>query len=413
MRRPGATSSAPTGGEPRWLDPLTAVELLADPPDQVVLLHSSDGSGMSHLGFGHEVVDHVPAVPLDPTRPGEPAWMGWLDYEGGARFLGVTRSIGFDHRTRSVVVRGDELWRAQVTAAIDDGAAGTTRDPAPSIPPTLARWRHDDHHYLDLIARCQAAIRRGDAYQLCLTNTATVDRSPDAWQVYRRLAALSPTHHAGFLRLGDTTLASASPESFLTLDADGVITSSPIKGTRARSADPVHDAALAVELAADEKERAENLMIVDLVRNDLSRIAELGTVRVARLLEVESYPQVHQLVSTVEASLRAGMTGADAIDSLFPAGSMTGAPKRSAMDLLRAFEEGPRGLYSGAFGLIGADGSIDLAMTIRSIVFRGGGATVGAGGGITALSVPERELAEVRIKAAPLLAALGAVSASE
>jgi anthranilate/para-aminobenzoate synthase component I len=191
------------------------------------------------------------------------------------------------------------------------------------------------------------------------------------------------------------------------VEPDGTVATKPMKGTRPRAADPAADAALRAELHASEKERAENLMIVDLMRNDLGRIAELGTVRVPHLLEVEEYPHVHQLVSTVTARLRHPLTALDAVRSAFPAGSMTGAPKLSAMTILHGLERGPRGVYSGAFGCLGADGTADLAMVIRSIVVTPEGASIGTGGGITALSQPDEEIEETRVKARALIAARG------
>jgi para-aminobenzoate synthetase component I len=181
----------------------------------------------------------------------------------------------------------------------------------------------------------------------------------------------------------------------------------PIKGTRPRGATLADDLRLRAELEASEKERAENVMIVDLMRNDLGRVCVTGSVGVRHLLEVESYAQVHQLVSTVEGRLRPGLTAIDAVGAAFPAGSMTGAPKLSAMRILAGLEQGPRGVYAGCFGVLAADGSADLAMVIRSLRFRDGTVTIGAGGGITALSVPEEELEEVQVKAAALLRAAG------
>ncbi|MDR2997701.1 MAG: chorismate-binding protein, partial [Microbacterium sp.] len=173
------------------------------------------------------------------------------------------------------------------------------------------------------------------------------------------------------------------------------------------------DAALAAELRASEKERAENVMIVDLMRNDLSHVGEPGTISVERLWQVESYPAVHQLVSTVSATLRAGTTVDDLIEAAFPAGSMTGAPKLSAMTILHELEGAPRGVYSGCFGWIGLDGSADLGMVIRSILIEDSTAYVGAGGGITWLSDAAEEAAEVATKARAPLAALGAVVPEE
>jgi para-aminobenzoate synthetase component 1 len=196
----------------------------------------------------------------------------------------------------------------------------------------------------------------------------------------------------------------ASPESFLAVDAGGVVSSSPIKGTRPRSSDPDEDARAADELRGNEKELAENLMIVDLVRNDLTRVAAPGTVAVTELFAVRSYRHVHQLVSTVTARLAPGRTALDAVETTFPAGSMTGAP-----------EGRPRGVYAGAVGRLGLDGTASLAMAIRSVVVeratprRPARATVGVGGGITSSSVPSDELAEVRLKATALLRVLDAV----
>ena len=283
----------------------------------------------------------------------------------------------------------------------------------PAVDAPAARWRHDPARYAELIAECQAAIVRGDAYQLCLTNRIDVDVQADPASTYLALRASSPSHHGGFLRFGDVALLSASPEQFLLVEPDGMVSTKPMKGTRPRSEDPATDRALRAELLASEKERAENLMIVDLMRNDLGRIAVLGSVSVPSLLEVEEYAHVHQLVSTVRARIAPPATALDVVRAAFPAGSMTGAPKHSAMSILHELEQGPRGVYSGAFGRLGLDGSADLAMVIRSIVLTSTGASIGTGGGITALSDPDEEIEETRVKARALLAVLGAASSSE
>ncbi|MGA7147423.1 MAG: anthranilate synthase component I family protein, partial [Microbacterium sp.] len=270
-----------------------------------------------------------------------------------------------------------------------------------------ARPRHSAGEYAALIERCRDAIRDGDAYQLCLTTRFSIDAPVDPVDAYRRLRAATPAHHGGLVRTGDVALASASPERFLEVD-HGVVRTRPIKGTRARGADAATDAALAEELRTNEKERAENVMIVDLMRNDLSRVCVAGSVGVDALLQVESYPAVHQLVSTVSGALTPGATVGDVLDAAFPAGSMTGAPKLSAMTILHELESGPRGVFSGCFGWVGADGALDLAMVIRSVVVHPGGAYVGAGGGITWRSDAAAEVAEVGIKARGPLAAVGA-----
>jgi aminodeoxychorismate synthase component I len=377
-----------------------------------------------------------PVVDAERTALG---WIGWFGYEFGARRLGVPtaptdvpdaawlfadRAIVFDHARRAVRVEwlpspdGDR-WAERTCAAVgalpeastrrmptSEASAREASTPTPDDPELRPQWRDHPERYAAMIAACQAAIARGDAYQLCLTTRVEVDVRPDPLEAYLRLRRSSPTHHGGYLRFGDVALLSASPEQFLLVERDGRVSTKPMKGTRPRGATPDEDDALRRELAASEKERAENLMIVDLMRNDLARIAELGSVQVPVLLATETYPHVHQLVSTVAARLRPSLTAVDAVAAAFPAGSMTGAPKVSAMRILHELERGPRGVYSGVFGSLAVDGSADLAMVIRSIVLGPGGASIGTGGGITALSDADDEIEETRVKARALLAVL-------
>lgn len=352
-------------------------------------------------------------------------WYGWIEYEAGAAALGVSgsrsaahgvvllrgeRVVEFDHATRCIRLialadDGAERWLDD-TAAVIAALPTEPSDHVSPAPASVARWRHDEADYAKLVRRCQARIRAGDAYQLCLTNEVTVAGRFDPLERYRALRRISPSHHGALIRAGERSLLSASPEVFLEMRG-GRVATHPIKGTRPRGADAEADAALRAELLGSVKERAENLMIVDLMRNDLSRVAQLGTVAAERLLEVESYPQVHQLVSTVSARLREGVGVADVVAATFPAGSMTGAPKRRAMQILADLEGGPRGAYAGAFGRIGFDGSADLAMTIRTIVLDAAGARIGTGGGITILSDPAEEVEETRVKARAPLQVLG------
>lgn len=353
-------------------------------------------------------------------------WVGWLGYELHAQTMGtgirrpsrypdaalmfVDRALAFDHAARTVTQLSlDPLSAPLVRDSGRSDRAGSDGSRAPT-----AELAYPEVEYLAKIAACQRSIAAGDAYQLCLTTEVRVDAHPDPVDTYLRLRELSPSHHGGFVRIGGVSLLSSSPEQFLTVSAPGsgqggrTVESRPIKGTRRRGTTPEEDAALRAELLSSDKERAENLMIVDLMRNDIGRISEVGSVTVPSLLEVETYAQVHQLVSTVRGVLAAGLDPVDAVAACFPAGSMTGAPKHSAVLTLDELEQRPRGIYSGAFGYFGLDGRIDLAMVIRSIVLDADGATIGTGGGITALSVPEEELEEVRIKAAALLRVLGA-----
>lgn len=362
---------------------------------------------------------------LAPTGEFAAGWVGWIGYEAGAHshgtpahqsrypdaaFLRPARMLVFDHAAH-VVTAVERCAAATITAPFDWLAGLSGQVPAPPHAPAEsrpARWRHPAPAYAALIAEAQAEIHRGNAYQLCLTNEVRVDGDFDPLEVYRRLRHSSPSHHGGLIVIDGTALVSSSPEQFLHVTPDGTVTTRPIKGTRPRGATPEDDARLESELLGSDKERAENLMIVDLMRNDLGRVAITGSVAVTQLLAVESYAQVHQLVSTVTARLADGVSAIDAVESAFPAGSMTGAPKISAMTILDRLEAGPRGIYSGAFGYVGDDGAVDLAMVIRSIVIDAGGASVGTGGGITALSVVDEEIEETRVKAAALLAALGA-----
>jgi anthranilate/para-aminobenzoate synthase component I len=188
----------------------------------------------------------------------------------------------------------------------------------------------------------------------------------------------------------------------------GLVSTKPIKGTRPRSADPIKDKALADELRNNEKERAENLMIVDLMRNDIGRVVHPDSIKVSKLFEIESYATVHQLVSTVEGQLAPGETAVSAMAAAFPGGSMTGAPKLRAMEIISELEKGPRGVYSGAVGYFGFNGAAEFGMTIRTIVFEGTRAYIGVGGGITSDSDPMAELEETKLKAQALLRALNA-----
>ncbi|MFP7760999.1 aminodeoxychorismate synthase component I [Marisediminicola sp. LYQ85] len=356
--------------------------------------------------------------------------VGWLGYETGAAALGVPRAsgpadsvmlvvdrvIGFDHENRTVRVTagvGDDAWMLEAIARLRE----LVDAPAPPPPPAPrssapARARHSSAEYRELIDRCRAAITDGDAYQLCLTNRFDVDTTEVPIDVFRRLRRSNPTTHGALVVSGERAIASSSPETFLRASVDGRLETRPIKGTRPRGADAADDARLRAELVESDKERAENVMIVDLMRNDLGRVAVTGSVDVPELFRVEAYRTVFQLVSTVTAQLAPGLSTMDGIRSAFPAGSMTGAPKASAMRILAGLEGGARGAYAGAFGFVSARGAADLSMTIRTIVMTGGRASIGTGGGITALSDPALEYEEMLLKAAAPLAALGATLGS-
>ena len=398
-------------------------------------------------------------------------WVGWLGYELGSQTLGrtpmwqakhpdaaliyVDRAISFDHASHTVrlMALGESgdwsgellLWRTRITARLaalmtaaasgeavvaqadlveadrveaDLVESGAVQElevrEKPAAPETpAATWAHSDEHYLQLIEQCLRHIEAGDAYQLCLTTEVRVDVHPEPFLAYRALRVSSPSHHGAFFRIDGVSLLSASPERFLAVSPAGVIESKPIKGTSRRGLTASDDAALAAALRGSEKERAENLMIVDLMRNDIARVSEIGTVTVPLLAAVETYAHVHQLVSTVRGQLRTDLGVSAALRACFPAGSMTGAPKHSAVSILERLEKRPRGIYSGAFGYVGLDGRSDFSVVIRSIVVDSDGAHIGTGGGITAGSIAELELAEVKLKAAALLAVLGVLSPTD
>jgi para-aminobenzoate synthetase component 1 len=434
---------------PGWSDPAElARALFADRASAVWLdsgIHATEG--MSYLGFGSrsltasvargtvtiagqtiagEVFDLLRELP--PSTGFRLGWVGWLGYGLAAQTMGaasahqsryadaslvfVDSAIAFDHSSGSVTVLGLDRAAVEELLATVQGLSTPPLVATGTAPPPEAEvaWADTDEEYLRKIEACQAAIDVGDAYQLCLTTEARVAVTPDPFETYLALRAANPSHHGAFFRAGDVSLLSSSPELFLSLAPDGTIESHPIKGTRRRGETGASDAALVAELLASDKERAENLMIVDLMRNDIARVSEVGSVSVPRLLAVETYAHVHQLVSTVRGRLAPGLSAVDAVVACFPAGSMTGAPKHSAVTILDGLERRARGVYAGAFGYFGLDGRVELSMVIRSILLDAEGATIGSGGGITALSVPAEELAEVKLKAAALLAVLGVPS---
>ncbi|ANH37510.1 Aminodeoxychorismate synthase component 1 [Nocardioides dokdonensis FR1436] len=255
----------------------------------------------------------------------------------------------------------------------------------------------------------QERLHAGDTYEVNLTLRGEIVSTLDPVAAYLRLRALNPAPYAGFLQHdvpgARGWLLSSSPERYALVGADRVLETKPIKGTVPRGTDPEQDAQRRRELAEDPKQRAENLMVVDLLRNDVAGVCEPGSVEVPTLMEVESYTSVHQLVSVVRGRLRDDVTTVGALRALFPAGSMTGAPKRRTMEVVDAVEATPRGAYAGAFGWVSADGRADLGVVIRALGTTGGGRwALGTGGGVTVLSEVDDEWAEALLKAERLRA---------
>jgi para-aminobenzoate synthetase len=366
----------------------------------------------------------APDLPFDFAL----GWVGYLGYElkaecGGdrvhhapdpdAQMIFADRAVVFDHATGEVYVlafAGDEPWAADTAARLVAIAAAPlpARPAARGVVAGPLTPRHDRAAYLSMIDECLSAIADGETYEVCLTNMLTAGATVDTWEAYRYLRRTSPTPFGALLRFGELSVLSTSPERFLSVSATGEVESRPIKGTRPRGRTPGEDEALRQELATDEKDRAENLMIVDLVRNDLGVYAQVGSVRVPRLFEVETYATVHQLVSTVRAQLAEGVSAVRCVRASFPGGSMTGAPKVRTMEIIDRLERGPRGIYSGALGYFSLTGAADLSMVIRTLVVRPGEASFGVGGAVIALSDPAGEYEETAVKATTLLTLLAA-----
>ena len=260
--------------------------------------------------------------------------------------------------------------------------------------------------YLDAVARVREYIVAGDIFQANLSQRFQAPLLEPPFDLYRRLRQLNPAPFAAYLGFDDVSVLSVSPERFLQLDRDRQVETRPIKGTRPRGLIPMHDAALGRALAESEKDRAENVMIVDLLRNDLSRVCRPGTVRVPELFALEHHPTVHHLVSTVVGALEPGADAVDLVRAAFPGGSITGAPKVRAMEIIAELEPTRRGVYCGSIGYFSADGSMDTSIVIRTMVASGGEVYFQAGGGIVADSDPELEYRETLDKARGLIDAL-------
>ncbi|HZV73093.1 MAG TPA: aminodeoxychorismate synthase component I [Conexibacter sp.] len=265
-------------------------------------------------------------------------------------------------------------------------------------PPVHFRLSRSHARYLDDIARCKRELTDGETYEICLTNKVTAETRPDPLPLYRTLRRVNPAPFSAYLRVGDAAVLSSSPERFLSIGRDRWAEAKPIKGTCRRGETPAEDVRLAEELRSDEKTRAENLMIADLLRNDLGVVCEVGTVHVPFLMHVETYETVHQLVSTVRGLLREGVEPPDCVRACFPGGSMTGAPKKRTMQIIDELEGEARGVYSGAIGYFGLSGGVDLNIVIRTIVIDGEQATLGVGGAIVMQSDAEDEYQEIVLK---------------
>ena len=417
-----------------WRDPLAIANGLRHLDGPLALL--SDGGALGRWSFVAAEPDqvHVGPLPADGglhplgALPFETGVVGLIAYDAGARAATGPRPevwpdlmlarypamLAFDHRDRSVRVigRGDDAPAAREAAERAEGWLTNARDPArPAVPAASFDAEAPPKAYTDAVADVVDRIAAGELFQANIARawSGTLVPEADPFDVLLRLSDRAAAYGA-FWRLGDLAVVSNSPELFLTFDPHNRrIETRPIKGTRPRDADPARDAALAAELEASAKDRAENLMIVDLMRNDLARVAMPGSVAVERLFEIESHPTVHHLVSTVSGRARDGAGPADLLAATFPPGSITGAPKHQAMKVI-AGHEPPRGPWCGSLFHIEDDGRMTASVLIRTASFRRSGADwrfrALAGAGIVADSEPEAELAETEAKIRALREAL-------
>ena len=369
---------------------------LGDAPDILTLLD-------------HELAARITDVPDLPFTGGV---IGYLGYECAQLTLPIELShrspypdayfvrpqsfIVYDHHTETAHLcclagEGSKRLLDRLEAALGTEEPRNKReDGGASL--SAGSWRSPG--YLERIRRTQEFLHAGESYEVCLTDTYT---SAAEGELYPQLRSHNPAPYAAHLIFDGVEVCSASPERFLTVRGREV-EAKPIKGTISAAQDPAL-------LTTDPKTRAENLMIVDLLRNDLSRVCEPGSVRVPKLMQVESYVTVHQLVSTITGQLRTGATAVDALRAAFPPGSMTGAPKLRTCEIIDQLETGPRGVYSGVVGYLGFDGQSDLSVVIRTAVRAAGEITIGAGGAIVLDSDPAAELEERNLKAQSVLGA--------
>lgn len=332
-----------------------------------------------------------------------------------AMFLLADQMIVFDHQEQTTylvcLAKQHQTTAAKAWLESTEKKLRKLPDLPPIVPPlshTPINFRLSRSHetYINDIYQCLQKIKDGESYQICLTNKLYTDATPDALCFYRTLRRVNPAPYSAFLRFGEVAIACSSPERFLRIDRARWVETKPIKGTLGRGQTPEEDKILREKLLNSEKDRAENLMIVDLLRNDLGLVCEVGSIQVTKLMDVETYATVHQLVSTIRGYLRADMTATDCIRMAFPGGSMTGAPKIRTMKIIDELELEARGIYSGAIGFLALNGAADLNIVIRTAVLTPSGTSIGIGGGIVALSEPEAEFEEAVLKGKALIQAL-------
>ena len=398
----------------------------------VVRHGTTEVHGATIFDFLHQELGRYAGVTAELPFDFDCGVVGYLGYEvkadcGGtlvhrssvpdAGFLFADRLIAVDHVEHCTylvcLVDGDAAagrkWLDDVERLLEAVAArpalatGPLR--APRSQPLEFYASRDEATYLADIERCKQNLVEGETYEVCLTNKVKTDAVLDPLPLYRTLRRINPAPFSAFLRLEGVAIASSSPERFLRIGRDRVVEAKPIKGTSPRAETAEADEALAEALRTSEKNRAENLMITDLLRNDLGTVCEVGSVHVPHLMAIETFETVHQLVSTVRGRLRDGLDAVDCIRACFPGGSMTGAPKKRTMEIIDELETEARGVYSGAIGYIGLGGAADLNIVIRTVVMSRDETSIGVGGAIVMQSDADEEYQETLLKAqAPMRA---------
>jgi aminodeoxychorismate synthase component I len=339
----------------------------------------------------------------DSSHP-QSAAVGYITYEGAFRFAWFPKIAVLRDGASST------FWKLARDRWARDAGHRPEVDGDQAIEGAWkANMFRDD--YETIVARAQEYIAAGDIYQVNLAQKFSARFEGNSYRLFEHLCARSPAPGAAFLDFGDTRVLSASPELFLRIRGRH-ITTRPIKGTRPRSRDPLRDEQLAYELLTDPKELAELVMITDLERNDLGRICEYGTVTVSELVQLERYAQVFHLVSTVEGLLRPGIDAVEAVRACIPGGSISGAPKKRACEIIRELEPCPRGIYTGLIGYFDPNGDATFSIAIRTLVQEGDALHFSVGSGITAGSVALREYEETLHKAAGMRAAVEAYERS-
>jgi anthranilate synthase component 1 len=361
---------------------------------------------MGYIGFlSYEAARNFDAIdlPLDERLP-------------DAQFILPEVLLKIDHQRREIAIiahRDTQESIAEIERVIGQSPFREDRRAPPQEKPLYLATQDDigplrqtsRERFCGAVREAQERIASGEAFQIVLSQEFLVDRPPPAEAVYAALREINPSPYMIYFRTPELTLVGASPEMLVRVDGRQ-IAYRPIAGTRLRTGDAAADQRMVEELLADPKERCEHQMLVDLGRNDLGRVSKTGSVRVENPFHVEQYAHVFHIVSDIMGEMRDDVTSLDVVRSVFPAGTLTGAPKLRAMEIIRELEASPRGVYGGAFGYIDLAGNVDLAITIRTLLFRDGTASLRVGAGIVKDSVPEREDDECLFKARSVLAAV-------